>query len=344
MARLVSKSPLANHIRAEEEVGLLRDFLTGTSIKGMKYFYEDALLVLSTGRSIKSNARERYEKRLMELGVLSEWRAEENQKLIEKIAKREPVETGEREIVFTKEIIESVLSNLENVAARIERFFTRESSTTRKPSIVGKVLWNSEPAENISVKLCTLFPLFLGGCEALEKDTITNASGEYQYFNISSGKYGLLYKWPEWDSDDWGLGQTEEDRVIRIIVEEKGVAKADPLIAFKKIKLISPEEILDYPRVLPVTNQKTIFKWKPIEGAITYLVVIFEVNEDLSLGDTVLERIIADPSVETLLVFFPKKELQLQIRAYNYDFEKRLPGENIFKGLITEGFYGFEVK
>ena len=204
-------------------------------------------------------------------------------------------------------------------------------------SVTGTMFWNGEPAETVSVIFCpsgTLsglsIPLFRieGGCDEKSAPwTIIDSSGEYHFSNIPPGKYTIFYKWP--GEDEWNLGETVKESTL-IFVEEKGVTKVDPMFAVPNDWLIEPKEISNYPRIIPASDQRTIFGWKALKDADHYFIGIFDESGEEHPGQTIFSETVTNPVVEVLL---PKGKLSLGIRAYNSREE-----------LIGKGWYFFEAK
>lgn len=107
------------------EVQERRDMTTGVVTIYQRYFHEDALWALKTGHPFKSLERERYEKHLLDLGVMTEWRIKENEALMAKIAVRELIPYQGTTIVYNEDIIYEILANLEAAGKRLDTLFTK---------------------------------------------------------------------------------------------------------------------------------------------------------------------------------------------------------------------------
>ena len=69
----------------------------------------------------------------------------------------------------------------------------KEKPAAGKSNVQGKVLFNSQPAPNIDVRLCEKFNQFLGGCQGQTYTAKTDATGEYLIKDVSPGIYeGLI--------------------------------------------------------------------------------------------------------------------------------------------------------
>ena len=102
----------------------IRDWLGEMTTTYMRYYYEDALTALKTGRPFKSLERGSAEKRLLKSGLIPDWRIAENDKLMEKIAAKEPVSSHGSTFVYTEEIIKDALDNIEASRHRLDALYT----------------------------------------------------------------------------------------------------------------------------------------------------------------------------------------------------------------------------
>src|SRR6478736_1638226 len=66
------------------------------------------------------------------------------------------------------------------------------TSAAGKSNVQGRVLFNSQPAPNIDVKLCEKFNQFLGGCQGQTYTAKTDANGEYLIKDVPPGIYEAL--------------------------------------------------------------------------------------------------------------------------------------------------------
>ena len=103
----------------------LRRTMTGIATVYQKLFWEDALWATTSGRPFKSSLRDKLEKEYLRKGLLNEWRIEQNEILINKIANKEAVSTDGRKVLFDENTIRLVLDNLESAGKRVEWIFTR---------------------------------------------------------------------------------------------------------------------------------------------------------------------------------------------------------------------------
>src|ERR1044072_9524416 len=71
----------------------------------------------------------------------------------------------------------------------------KEKPAAGKSNVQGRVLFDSQPAPNIEVKLCEKFNRFLGGCHGQTYTARTDESGEYLIKDVPPGIYdGLIAK------------------------------------------------------------------------------------------------------------------------------------------------------
>lgn len=86
-------------------------------------FWEDALKAISLKRSYESLEREQLEREGVGGQLIPSWRLQQNQELMQHIANQEPVSMKGMSIVFTKEVIRDILSNVDQTAERINQLF-----------------------------------------------------------------------------------------------------------------------------------------------------------------------------------------------------------------------------
>ena len=111
-------------ITTSEQMTQLREFMTGVTNTYQRYFWEDALSALKDGRPFKSMQRERYEKYLLSQQIVTEFRIKENEVLIEKISRREPVPLEGQEVVLNEMSIREILGGLAKVNSVLDKLFS----------------------------------------------------------------------------------------------------------------------------------------------------------------------------------------------------------------------------
>ena len=109
----------------ESYMRFIRRAMTGLTTVGMKLFWEDALWARASGRFFKSSMREKVERQYLKQGLISESRVKQNDALIEKISRKEPIATGSGEIIFDEDTIKLALDQVEEAGKRVEWLFSR---------------------------------------------------------------------------------------------------------------------------------------------------------------------------------------------------------------------------
>lgn len=97
-----------------------RDLIAGFAVDYQKLFYQDALASVRKGQVVKSVEREKAENNLLKIGVMTQERYAQNQKMIENIAYGLPITTAQGDAIFTEEIITAAIENINGVNKRIE--------------------------------------------------------------------------------------------------------------------------------------------------------------------------------------------------------------------------------
>lgn len=102
-----------------------KELLTGIILKQQKYFYEDAICAVTSGKPTKSVKREQYEKALLAKGIITESRVNQNEEIIRKIAEMQPISVDGNEIIMTEDILKTVLGSLDATSRRVDHLFTK---------------------------------------------------------------------------------------------------------------------------------------------------------------------------------------------------------------------------
>lgn len=110
---------------SESDLATLKDMMTGPTLTYMRYFFTDALTALETGQPYKSAERQQYEKRLIDLGVMTQYRLNQNESLMQSIAVGQPVTISGETGVMNESIIWQGLGNVAAGQARIDLLFLR---------------------------------------------------------------------------------------------------------------------------------------------------------------------------------------------------------------------------
>ena len=74
-----------------KEIKEIREMIAGPFVTYNRYFFEDAIRALKTGKPFKSAQRENYEKYLRNSGIMAEVRIKENEDLMARIASKKPI-------------------------------------------------------------------------------------------------------------------------------------------------------------------------------------------------------------------------------------------------------------
>jgi hypothetical protein len=111
-------------VNNKESVAYFRNTIIGESSAYQKLFYEDALQAVKTGRPFKSMERENLEKKMLSEKTITEFRIEENEKTIEKIAARLPIATNGTEVLLNSDAIKNILANLNASMKRLDELFS----------------------------------------------------------------------------------------------------------------------------------------------------------------------------------------------------------------------------
>jgi hypothetical protein len=112
----------------DERRAIIRDRLLGDSLLLPSLFYKDALISLYFGYVFKSEHRENYEKRLIDLGVITIATLSEHQKMIEKmLALDAEAGTDPSKPKQTRTGLESLITRFDAIESRINDLFTLPS-------------------------------------------------------------------------------------------------------------------------------------------------------------------------------------------------------------------------
>ena len=160
-------------------------------------------------------------------------------------------------------------------------FVPSESGTAKaqpesgKANVQGKVLFNSEPASGVEVKLCQKFNRFMGTCDGDTFKTKTDASGEYLIANVTAGIYeGLLVKVFDTNSFVFATGRFG-------ITSAKYKIDADSTYFAPETNLFKSDLKLTEPKSgSTVAGTDLKIKWAPYPGAAYYEVTLTPAEYD----------------------------------------------------------------
>lgn len=107
-----------------DELAQVRENFTDLTAPYMRLFFQDALESYRSGQPVKSRARAEYEQAILARGIIGQSRIEANDMMMKKIAARELVVDGEREVMFDEETITAALENVDNSLRALDILFT----------------------------------------------------------------------------------------------------------------------------------------------------------------------------------------------------------------------------
>lgn len=187
----------------------------------------------------------------------------------------------------------------------------KEKPGAAKANVQGKVLFNSQPAPNIDVKLCERFNQFLGGCQGQTYTAKTDANGEYLIKDVPPGIYEALtakvFDTPYYvfaTSGFIGSAKYELEADQTFFAPDSNLFKSD-------LKLVSPKAGAKVPA------QNLELKWESYPNAAYYK---FSINADSGSGaetnyDYINKRI--DGTSYVLDVPLKTGNYRITVNAYN---------------------------
>jgi hypothetical protein len=196
-------------------------------------------------------------------------------------------------------------------------------------NVQGKVFYNSQPAENITVKLCETFSRFMSGCGGQTYTAQTDKDGEYVITNVAPKTYEALTA-QVFDTDSYifatsgpaGISATKYDVV------------ADKTFFVTPINLFKGDLKIANPRAgSKVTASGLELKWDPYPDATYYKFSIFA--DDASVSSPYInERVEATSFV--LDKPLEKGTYRWQVSAFNKDDRKLSESANDIKFTVNE--------
>ncbi len=109
----------------QKDVDTLKDLLAGPIVIYMNYFFEDALIALKDGKPYKSKERAEYEQYLKSLEAMTDDRIAANDRLMEQIAYKRPIQQGGQSAVMDETMLQRALVNVNLAVETITILFTR---------------------------------------------------------------------------------------------------------------------------------------------------------------------------------------------------------------------------
>ncbi len=191
-------------------------------------------------------------------------------------------------------------------------------------NVQGKVLFNSQPAENIEVKLCEKFSRYLSGCNGQIYSARTDKDGEYVITNVPPKTYEALT-----------ARVFETDGYIFATTGMAGISSAKYDVVAGKTFFVTPINLFksDLKTVSPKAGSKVSgegleLKWDSYPDATYYKFSTFA--EDASTTSPyVNERV--EGSSFAVTKPMPKGTYRFQVSAYNKDDKKLAESSNDVK-------------
>ena len=138
-------------------------------------------------------------------------------------------------------------------------------------NVQGKVLYNSQPAENIEIKLCETFNRFLGGCTGQAYSARTDNAGEYLITNVAPKTYEALTA-RVFDTDSYVFATSG----IAGISAAKYDVAADKTFFVSPIHLFKSDLKILNPKAGAKVNATGLeLKWEPYPDAAYYKFSIY---------------------------------------------------------------------
>lgn len=196
-------------------------------------------------------------------------------------------------------------------------------------NVQGKVLYNSQPAENIEVKLCETFSRYLSGCGGKTYTARTDKDGEYLITNVDPKTYEALTA-RVFNTDSYVFATTG----IAGISSAKYDVAADKTFFVTPINLFKSDLKTLNPRAgAKVKTEGLELKWEAYPDAAYYKFSIYA--DDASVTSPYINERVEDTS------FALDKPLQKgiyrwKVNAFNKDDKKLSESADDIKFTITE--------
>ncbi len=182
-------------------------------------------------------------------------------------------------------------------------------------NVQGKVFFNSQPAENITVKLCETFSRFVGGCGGQTYTAKTDSNGEYVITNVPPKTYEALTA-QVFDTDSYVFATTG----IAGISSAKYDVVADKTFFVTPINLFKSDLKTANPKAGSKVNAQGLeLKWEPYPDATYYKFSLFADDSSVT-SPYINERVEATSFV--LDKPMDKGTYRWQISAFNKDDRK----------------------
>lgn len=123
--KIIERNGKVTSAQESELLRQVREKITYALTTYMKHYFADALITLRTGKPYKSPKRAQDEARMLADGGLTSERIKQNEALLQKIAKNEPIERNGQKFTFNEAMIKAAISQLDGASARITILFTK---------------------------------------------------------------------------------------------------------------------------------------------------------------------------------------------------------------------------
>jgi hypothetical protein len=125
----------------------------------------------------------------------------------------------------------------------------------------GRILWNGQPMEAVTVKLCTDWSM-IGGCTTTAYTGTSGADGRYTIEGLPAGEYSFATRIPGQKNETGWLGIK-----VTVVVDQSATVR-DVNISKSDLKLSAPGNNA------PVTTSTPTLEWEPYPGAAYYKVYV----------------------------------------------------------------------
>ena len=195
-------------------------------------------------------------------------------------------------------------------------------------NVQGKVLYNSNPVENIEVKLCETFNRFLGGCSGQSYTARTDKDGDYVITNVPPKTYeALTARVFETDAYVFATAGIGISAAKYEVVADKTLF-IRPTNLFKgDLKIVNPKA------AAKVSAQGLQIKWDSYPDAAYYK---FSIYADDSSVTSPYINVRVDGNSFDVDKPLPKGTYRLQVEAFNSDDRKLSESPDDIKFTITE--------
>jgi hypothetical protein len=196
-------------------------------------------------------------------------------------------------------------------------------------NVQGKVFYNSQPVENIEVRLCETFNRFLSGCDGQIYTARTDKDGEYLITNVAPKTYEALTA-RVFDTDSYVFATSG----IAGISAAKYDVVADKTFFVTPINLFKSDlKTLNPKAGAKVSAQGLELKWEPYPDAVYYKFSIFA--DDASITSPYINERVEATSFG-LDKPLQKGTYRWQVAAYNKEDRKLSESADDIKFTVSE--------